>query len=1219
MLALFNHNLKPPESLAEFPHLFVEKMQIPLALTNMPEDESRLWNRVNSDVVLRLMGKGGNGPERGDRTVSERGGVSIRAGRGGSLSDRGRGRGRGYYHRNNYEESGDSPPERRDFRNRTFERNLSLNEENVNPRDKKFERSFSRGGGIGGAEDNSRKNNSRSSSVENWRTGGRGEDREGWRTARGPTDNWNNNRSGLWRSGGERGHSDRYSNSKNPNDLWDDISENDRRGSLPEWSLDDGPDLDAKVGTFDASGAFREDTNDDEETKYDDDLEDDSRDDARESLKSDDISKKSNQNSKSLNNEYQKESKIGKQNQNTSKSSKSDDKNDSNSGTNATLHQSKHSLHSSAQSSSQTPSNSSNKLFKANDSLNSNSNSHNIKNASEEDGFAQFAHLEKEAENMVAQWTADDEPKHAAAPHNTPPVEDNQSSHNSIVVLPVQHEDAFKWFYRDPQNEIQGPFTPHEMYDWFTAGYFAMDLLVRRGCDEYFSQLGELFKHWGCIPFILVQGSNPPPLRTQSSAPSHPSASHPMAATQPHHLHHQLPPHASHPTPHPSQPPQQQNILTNQQSVDMQSQLRQLLAQLKKQDGFSELSQQQQQEVLVQRYVHLEQQRQQSLQSSIPIRSANEEHVSQQMAATLDGLSGLRIQNARPQPMVNNNSHPQHVQSIWDMNSGALSVSAIEEMQRKEQELKELEERRKAFEDEQNRKKLEAEELQRHMNEERERKFQELQKKLEEERLRNQELLRKQEEEKRRREEEERLRIEEEERRTAEEQERRHKELLRLEEYARRQAHQEEEKRRQIEMEKERQRQQLHDMERERALEMERLRQLQQQQQQQEAMIKLQQQQEKQRKGWGQTAPEMNQKQHNSLSLDDIQRLQEEKDREEKQRQMAQQKHIQALYAAQQQQQQQNKQSLGWAAPAYQQQSAPVKTLSEIQKEEADKLVKQRTIESKRQQTQVTNNVPNAGIWTNANNQLFGQAVPPQQQPLQPTPKTNNNPPIGFWEPEPRKPVQTNRATIDSALPSMQALNSKGNTNNTQFYTKSNARDKKEEESVLRLFENQRRQKTDEFTQWCIEALSKYQTSVDIPTFIAFLKDVESPFEISDYVRSYLGEGKDVKEFAKQFIERRSYFRNRAKKEASEELMWGPAPAITPSVNKLSQSGASSACAVTSVPNNNSTSDADMSGFITASKKKNRKAKRVVDNSILGFTVQADPDRMPGEIEQMDD
>jgi PERQ amino acid-rich with GYF domain-containing protein len=172
-----------------------------------------------------------------------------------------------------------------------------------------------------------------------------------------------------------------------------------------------------------------------------------------------------------------------------------------------------------------------------------------------------------------------------------------------------------------------------------------------------------------------------------------------------------------------------------------------------------------------------------------------------------------------------------------------------------------------------------------------------------------------------------------------------------------------------------------------------------------------------------------------------------------------------------------------------------------------------------------------------------------------------------------------------------------------------NTRSRKDEEAVLKLFGNQRHHKKDEFTDWCTEALSKFQSSIDVPTFFAFLKDVESPFDVNDYVRSYLGESKETREFAKQFVEKRSFYRNRAKKEASEELMWGPAPAITPSANKAPHSvGASS----------NPNGEADAAGLAKAGKKK-KKGKRV-DSSILGFTVQADPDRInAGEIEQLDE
>ena len=60
-----------------------------------------------------------------------------------------------------------------------------------------------------------------------------------------------------------------------------------------------------------------------------------------------------------------------------------------------------------------------------------------------------------------------------------------------------------------------------------------------------------------------------------------------------------------------------------------------------------------------------------------------------------------------------------------------------------------------------------------------------------------------------------------------------------------------------------------------------------------------------------------------------------------------------------------------------------------------------------------------------------------------------------------------------------------------------------------------------------------------VPTFVVFLKDVESPYDVSDYVKSYLGDNKETKEFVKQFLEKRSYYRNQAKKDSSEvRIKW---------------------------------------------------------------------------------
>lgn len=74
-------------------------------------------------------------------------------------------------------------------------------------------------------------------------------------------------------------------------------------------------------------------------------------------------------------------------------------------------------------------------------------------------------------------------------------LQEDAKLHNQAAVesgaLPMTHEDSKKWFYRDPQGEVQGPFLSSEMAEWFSAGYFTMNLLVKRGCDERFQPLGE--------------------------------------------------------------------------------------------------------------------------------------------------------------------------------------------------------------------------------------------------------------------------------------------------------------------------------------------------------------------------------------------------------------------------------------------------------------------------------------------------------------------------------------------------------------------------------------------------------------------------------------------------------------------------------------------------------------------------------------------------------
>lgn len=58
------------------------------------------------------------------------------------------------------------------------------------------------------------------------------------------------------------------------------------------------------------------------------------------------------------------------------------------------------------------------------------------------------------------------------------------------------------WFYRDPQTNVQGPFSALEMTEWYRAGYFNENLFVRRFADNRFRPLGELIKFChGNMPF----------------------------------------------------------------------------------------------------------------------------------------------------------------------------------------------------------------------------------------------------------------------------------------------------------------------------------------------------------------------------------------------------------------------------------------------------------------------------------------------------------------------------------------------------------------------------------------------------------------------------------------------------------------------------------------------------------------------------------------------
>ncbi|MBN3279403.1 GGYF2 protein, partial [Polyodon spathula] len=82
-----------------------------------------------------------------------------------------------------------------------------------------------------------------------------------------------------------------------------------------------------------------------------------------------------------------------------------------------------------------------------------------------------------------------------------------------------------------------------------------------------------------------------------------------------------------------------------------------------------------------------------------------------------------------------------------------------------------------------------------------------------------------------------------------------------------------------------------------------------------------------------------------------------------------------------------------------------------------------------------------------------------------------------------------------------------------------------EEEKLLKMLQGMRSQ--DGFTTWSEQMLhalnSNASTSnLDVSSIVSYLKEVESPYEVHDFIRSYLGDTLEAKEFAKQFLERRA-------------------------------------------------------------------------------------------------
>ncbi|XP_072514381.1 GRB10-interacting GYF protein 1 isoform X5 [Salminus brasiliensis] len=517
MLALYIKDNKVPEDMQdkEFAAILQEEPQQPLALVPLTEEEQRNFSMsVNSVAVLRLMGKGSGAPPAG-----------VSRGRGSTRGGRGRGRGEGgFYQRAGDEELGFG-------RSREVHRSQSWDDRG----ERRFEKPIRREAGRGGFEDggSGRKDYTRADS-DNWRTLREEQEEDGgelggsWRIAGVRRDD------GGPRSAGWRDHGNGESRRRKFDfDFRDgDVSrrrtgseggEEDRDG-LPEWCTDEE---EGEMGTFDSTGAFmcvkktsRDAIPEDQELEFE----------ALEEEEEAGLERKDSTSEKAEDAETGGVSEGGDVKASSPAASAP--------APTRLLEQEiplfpvtlplKTSLQPSEDAApvggSTQPSQNSSSAVASSPPTAVVELPPPAGDAEEEDGMK---HLQQEAEKMVASlqdtsleeecFTQALQESHSAAAHNHTHPAAHTHAHpathslsRSSSALALTHESAMKWFYKDPQGEIQGPFSPVEMCEWFQAGYFTMTLLVKRGCDEGFQPLGDVIKMWGRVPFS--PGPSPPPL-----------------------------------------------------------------------------------------------------------------------------------------------------------------------------------------------------------------------------------------------------------------------------------------------------------------------------------------------------------------------------------------------------------------------------------------------------------------------------------------------------------------------------------------------------------------------------------------------------------------------------------------------------------------------------------------------------------------------------------
>ena len=101
----------------------------------------------------------------------------------------------------------------------------------------------------------------------------------------------------------------------------------------------------------------------------------------------------------------------------------------------------------------------------------------------------------------------------------------------------------------------------------------------------------------------------------------------------------------------------------------------------------------------------------------------------------------------------------------------------------------------------------------------------------------------------------------------------------------------------------------------------------------------------------------------------------------------------------------------------------------------------------------------------------------------------------GFWDDDGTPPPGLNSSNTNQSHRNKKKTNSKEGQKNVSKAAKEDAK-------VAQIFRENSAKNTprqNEFEAWCSSALANLNAQVDIPTFMAFLKDIESPYEVTRF------------------------------------------------------------------------------------------------------------------------